>query len=61
MKRIKVRRLKTGATEGPSLLDVAVVVLSPVLAALLTVVFLLGWWVQAAGQWLTREKGGVDE
>jgi hypothetical protein len=46
---------------GPGILDVAAVVLSPVLAVVLTIVFLLGWWVQAAGQFLTRGKEKAND
>jgi hypothetical protein len=46
--------------DGPSPLDVVVVILSPVIVAAMTVIFLLGFWVQAAGKWLTRAKGGGD-
>jgi hypothetical protein len=35
-------------TDGPGGLDVAVVILSPAIVAGLTVIFLLGWWAEAA-------------
>jgi hypothetical protein len=39
------------ANAGPGVLDVVMVILSPVIVGGLTVVFLLGWWVEAAWQW----------
>jgi|WetSurMetagenome_2_1015567.scaffolds.fasta_scaffold623456_3 hypothetical protein len=46
--------MKTG--DGPGPLDVLVVVLSPLIVAGLTVIFLLGWWVQAAWRWVGGRK-----
>jgi hypothetical protein len=36
----------------PSALDVAIVILSPLIVFGLTVVFLVGWWCEALWVWL---------
>lgn len=38
-------------------LDIAVVILSPLIVGILTVIFLPGWWIEAAWQ---RLCGGND-
>lgn len=43
--------------DRPGALDVAVVILSPLIVAALTVIFLLGWWGQAVWGWMR----GKDE
>ena len=43
--------------DGPGPLDVLVVILSPVIVAGLTVIFLVGWWIEAA--W--RRLSGDDQ
>jgi len=55
MKIDEEHRLQTCATDGPGLIDVLVVVFSPVIVAGLTVIFLLGWWVEAAWRRVRRE------
>ena len=42
--------------DGPGVLDLAVVILSPVIVLGLTVVFLLGFWLEAAWVWLRRGR-----
>jgi hypothetical protein len=37
-------------------IDVVVVVLSPVIVAGLTVIFLLGWWAEGLWRWARRER-----
>jgi hypothetical protein len=41
---------------GPGVIDVMVVVLSPVIVAGLTVIFLLGWWAEGLWQWARGER-----
>jgi hypothetical protein len=41
---------------GPGALDVLVMILSPVIVAVLTVIFLVGWWVEAGWRWARKEK-----
>ena len=42
--------------EGPGWVDVAVVILSPLIVLGLTVIFLLGFWVEAGWVWLRRGR-----
>jgi len=41
--------------DRPSALDIAAVILSPAIVAVLTVIFLLGWWVVAVWGWARGE------
>ena len=38
--------------DRPSALDVAIVCLSPLIVAVMTVVFLAGWWAQGLYGWI---------
>jgi hypothetical protein len=42
---------------GPGLVDVLVVIASPVIVAVMTVIFLMGWWTSAAWDCL---RGDLD-
>jgi hypothetical protein len=44
-------------TDGPGPLDILVVILSPVIAAALVVVYLAGWWTEAVWRWVSGERG----
>jgi hypothetical protein len=42
--------------DRPGALDVVIVILSPLIVAGLTVVFLLGWWAEALWGWVRGEE-----
>jgi hypothetical protein len=42
--------------DGPGVKDVLAVILSPVIVALLTVIYLLGWWTAAGLSWWRRGR-----
>lgn len=42
--------------DRPGLVDVLVIIGSPVIVAGLTVIFLLGWWAEAVWQWVVGEN-----
>jgi len=44
--------------DRPSTFDVAVVILSPLIVAAMTVCFLLGWWGKALWGWVMGEDDG---
>lgn len=43
---------------GPGVIDVLMVVFSPLIVAGLTVIFMLGWWVEAAWRRARGEFNG---
>jgi hypothetical protein len=43
--------------EGPGVVDIMVVILSPVIVAGLTVIFMLGWWAEAVWRWVKGDRG----
>ena len=43
-------------TDRPGAIDILAIIFSPVIVAGLTVIFLLGWWGQAAWRWTRGER-----
>lgn len=44
--------------DGPGIADTVLTILSPGIVAVLTAIFLLGFWGQAAWRWVKGDKHG---